>query len=298
MRNCMEELEKLFQAKVECIWINTYEEEQVVEDIKEIANRMATLNNVYLWSHMEGSKRLPLTEDEEAEAPDPKMASPGNLFVNGIGAAQRSESNRNIWILRDVHLMSDRTEYKRALRDLKEYASQSYNPIVVIAPYPSIPTEHEKLFRVMEYDLPSTEMISDIVDKHIDHIASSNKKKEEEGKELTHELPKDGEREHIIRSLHGLTYNEIRATLRESLVKKKKLDLDIVKAQKIQLVKKSGVLDVVDSVWSIEDMGGNHAFKEWLKENAIAMTEEAADFSDMDFRPKGYLAVGIPGASE
>ena len=36
MRKSIQDLEKLFLARIECIWIESYEEKEIIEDIKEI----------------------------------------------------------------------------------------------------------------------------------------------------------------------------------------------------------------------------------------------------------------------
>ena len=298
MRNSMKEVEQLLQAKFECIWINTYEEEQAIEDIKEIAKRMNDLSAVYTWSHTEGARRLPLSDEEKPENPDPKTVDPGQFF-NRVASYQNSETrNRNIWILRDVHHLADAAMYKRKLRDLKEYKSSNHNPLVVVAPTVNIPMEHEKLFRVIDYDLPCRSAIKEIIDSYIPTIEAAIKKQENNNKTVTYQLPTEEEKERIIRSLQGLTYNEIRSVLRESLIKEQKLSTDIISEQKIQLVRKSGALDCLETNWTLEDMGGNHAFKEWLLENAEIMKEDAQSFANISIQPKGYAAIGIPGSSK
>lgn len=44
MRDCLRELKDILKAKIECIWITTYEETDVITDIKEtiLSNFLAT----------------------------------------------------------------------------------------------------------------------------------------------------------------------------------------------------------------------------------------------------------------
>lgn len=287
MRASMKEVLDLLKAKIQCIWIRTHEEAEVIKDLREIANELLGYD-LYVWSHTEGLKKIPLTDLEKESEPNAKLSNPRLLFQK-IKEGQDS-GGQAIYVLRDFHLLNGAHEMKRALRDLKEYSSRSYNPIIVISPVVDIPVEHEKLFTVVEYDVPSREEIREMVDM----VASGIEKAIQRGREL--ELPSEEEKEALVNAAIGLTHKEINDVFAKSLIKHKKLSVESVMEEKIQMVKKSGVLDYKIPEFTFDDIGGNKAFKEWVEEIQESFSDEARDFGVP--RPKGYLSIGIPGTSK
>lgn len=289
MRECMQEVRNLLKAKIQCIWIDTYEEAEVIKDLREIVSGLSGLN-LYLWSHTEGIKKLPLTNLERPEDPDPKTGNPRMLF-NAIREAQEdiNAKREGVYVLRDFHLLNEAHEVKRGLRDLKEYPTRNYNPIIVISPLVNIPVEHEKLFTIVAYDVPSKKEVESLVSSMAKNIQAAIKK----GRDL--KAPTEEEQKQLVSACIGLTFNEISDVFAKSLVKYKELSLQAVMEEKIQLVKKAGVLDYSIPKYSFDDIGGNEAFKEWILEVEESFSEEAVEFGCM--KPKGYLALGIPGTS-
>ena len=84
--------------------------------------------------------------------------------------------------------------------------------------------------------------------------------------------------------------------LKESLTKYHTLDLNFISNSKIQAVKKSGALDYRIPKYSLNDIGGNNALKDWLYEVKDLFTDEATEFGLT--KPKGYMSVGIPGCGK
>lgn len=292
MKNSLEEIKILLQARAQCIWITSYEENVVINDIKKLVKDEIPGMNIRLWSQTEGLKSLPLVPVEKVDPPDIKMCNPKMLFTH-IRESQEASTNpitQTMFILRDLHLMIEAPDVRRAIRDAKEYPYNSYCPIVVISPIVNIPQEHEKLFTVVEYDLPSKEEITVIVDNLCRGLQGSINR----GKDYT--LPTDTEKKALIKSFVGLTKNEIMNTSSRSIREFNKFSLEAIMKEKINLVKKSGVLDYVIPRFNLDDIGGNRAFKEWIEEVEETYDENATSFGCK--KPKGYVAVGVPGCSK
>lgn len=290
MRESMNQVRDLLRAKIQCIWIDTYEEAEAIKDLKKVVGELPGFN-LYIWSHTEGLKKEPLSDLEKAEPANPKFAQPNMLFSEIHEAQNNKERKREgVYVLRDFHLINDNHAVKRGLRDLKEYPSRNYNPIIVVSPITSIPVEHEKLFTIVNYDVPSKKEVESLVNamaKNIEKAAAKGKK---------FKVPTEADKRKLVNACIGLTFNEISDVFAKSLVKYKELSLQAIMEEKIQLVKKSGVLDYVIPKFNFDDIGGNKAFKEWVLEVEEAMSEEALAFGCQ--RPKGYLALGIPGTSK
>ena len=293
MRDSMQEVIYLLNAKTPCIWIDTYEELNVVEDIAELLRDRKPNFKLYTWTTAEGLAKIPLSDLEEPMPTDRKI-NIEELFriISANQAPSKGSKNENIYIIKDFHLINDTGIIKRALRDCKEKAFVAYNPIIVIAPVTSIPIEHEKLFSVVHYDTPDKAMITTLVEMMVARLTKNNEKKEESAKFI---LPTPEDTMKIINACIGLTYNEIMHVLRLSAAKYRSISLQAILDEKVQLVEKSGVLDYKLPNISFDDVGGNNAFKKWMAEVELSMTEAAKEFGCQ--KSKGYLALGIPGTA-
>lgn len=289
MRKCMNELVYLLKAKMQCIWIDTYEEYEVIKDLRQIVNDMPGMK-LNTWSHTEGMKKISLHPREKQEPAD-KRVSIDKIF-EVINRAQDNPDikDESIYVLKDLHLLNDTHQVKRLLRDVKEKVPKNYNPIIIISPLINIPMEHEKLFTILHYETPSKEDIK----KQLDKMISSISKAVAKGKE--YKVPTEETTKHIIDACIGLTFNEINDVLACSLAKYKELSLKAIMEQKIQLVEKSGVLDYAIPAVNFEEVGGNHLFKQWIEEIEASMTDEAKEFGCAS--PKGYVALGVPGTAK
>lgn len=298
MRKSIENLEKLFLARIECIWIESYEEKEIIEDIKELLqgkNRSRFKNmNLRIWSRTEGVSYASLNAFEKAEEPDKKLREFPALFEE-IRQCQNGtpEGTANIWILRDFHTLISDPKAQRFIRDLKEYKYKHYNPIVVISPSVELPDDVSRLFRVIEYGLPTEEMIKEIVCLSNEKIAQAQANSKD-GRYSS--LTTSDEINEVVRACIGLTIKEIDMVLRESMIKFETLNKDFISQNKIQIVKKTGVLDYKIPQIKFKDIGGNQAIKDWLIESKNAFNEKAQAFGLS--KPKGYMAVGLPGAGK
>lgn len=290
MRNCMEELKHLLKAKIQCIWIDSYEENEILKDLKEITNDMSGLK-LFTWTQTEGLKKIALTNKEKQEDADRKINIDGIFQTISMAQDDKNVENCGLYVIKDLHMIIDTPNIKRFIRDLKERPSKNYNPIIVVAPVVSIPIELEKLFTVIHYDTPDVEEITRLVGKMI-----SSMKRNNTDNQKNYDIPTEEDTRKIISALVGLTYKEIIDTMAKSIVKYKALSLKAVMEEKIQLVEKSGVLDYTIPNVNFEDVGGNEAFKQWIEEVEDAMTEEARTFGCHS--PKGYLALGVPGTAK
>lgn len=291
MRDSMKKVQELLKARIQCIWIQTYEEAEVVKDLTAITNEMPGAE-MFLWSHTEGCGKVPLNRHDVQKPFDATLAQPANLF-KFIGNRQREDKENvptALYVMRDLHHLLEHHAVNRGLRDIKEYQSRNYTPIIVVSPVVAIPAEVEKLFTVIEYDLPSRAEITELVNDMDKKLRAGASK----GKDFT--APTAEEKEVLIKACLGLTLKEIIDVFAKSIIKYKKLSVEAISEEKIQLVKKSGVLDYSIPSVSFDDIGGNHVYKEWIDEVQESFSEQAREFGVK--LPKGALHVGVAGTSK
>ena len=178
MRDCLRELKDILKAKIECIWITTYEETDVITDIKETILSNFPSYKLRLWSCSEGLTEVPLVKSNNPPEDKKVVENTQTLFKiiksTTFGAESYSGSN-SIYILRDFDKLLNPDNIRR-IRDLKEpylkefYCSQKqnqyfYNPIIIISTTSNIPSDISKLFYTIDYKLPNKEEVSSQVDK-------------------------------------------------------------------------------------------------------------------------------------
>ena len=286
----MKEARDLLLARIQCIWIQTYEEQDAVMDLKEMLrsdDEHFREMRMFVWSQTAGLAEMPRQEYETAEPPDMRINSGVALFNKRKKMIQGGEFRSSIWVLRDLHSEINDAKVQRLIRDYAEYpGGQTYNPIIVISPSSTMPEDIAHLFRVVEYSLPDEEMIKE-------GIVEANGKLEraaakDAGGDYHVSTPDE-----IDRLTKACRYEESMA-LRESMVKYHSIDLDFLSRNKIQMVKKTGVLDYKIPHVGLDDIGGNSVIKEWLRKKMDAFSDDAREFGIR--KPKGYCAVGVPGS--
>ena len=287
-----EDLKVLLKAKIDCVWIQTHEEKEVLDDLRELLSQESKLSdmNIQLWSRTEGVTTIPVFSYQPKEEIDAKLKEPPALFSKIRYEQTNQAGSPNIWILRDFHTVITDPKVQRFVRDLKEYKSSHYNPLVVISPAMEIPSDVARLFRVIEYGLPTEETVRRMVITANDKLARSATPDND-----VHVCDSD-ELIAVTRACMGLTVKEISMALNESMVRYHALDLDFLSRNKIELVKKTGVLDYKIPNVTFADIGGNEAIKAWLLEAKGAFSDEARAFG-VD-KPKGFVSVGVPGAGK
>lgn len=301
MRKSVDELDILLKSRIECIWVQTFEEEDFINDVRDLLyNNEDTASkythwNLAVWSTTEGGFYYPRNEFEEKVVIKNGNAGTKDIaaLMNQISINSKDISSANtIWILRDLEGGGPAQKVARLIRDLKEYPSNKYNPIIVVSTTMEIPETAQKLFRVINYDLMDYNDIKT-------QITEANESLRQQAKDNNIEdvvVINDDEIDRIAKACSGLTHGEITRALNESCVRYHTLNLDFISRSKIELVKKSGVLDYRVPKVSLDDIGGNAAIKEWLEATKHMFSDEAREF-DCDL-PKGYVAVGVPGAGK
>ena len=73
-------------------------------------------------------------------------------------------------------------------------------------------------------------------------------------------------------------------------------DLPIILEEKVQVIKKTGILEFIKSEYSIKDIGGLDNLKNWLLKRNNSWSEQAKRYCIP--APKGVLVTGVPGCGK
>jgi len=169
--------------------------------------------------------------------------------------------------------------------------------IVIISPMPvsALPYGIEKICTMIEYPNPTEEEIRSRVDLFpvADSVSRRGKSEEQFYEEMTH-------------SLMGLHLYEVDQILRTITINPNscKLGNNSIKMalrEKQRIVKKSGIIEVVDTNVSFDEIGGLEKLKEDLcnKSFLFRRLNEIQDKSRFNIPiPKGVLIIGMPGCGK
>jgi len=280
----------LFRARFPYIAINTYEESRIVELITDCAadpKLIKTVRRVFTWSQTEGI----LDDKKQSQGPETKQPLRALEFAHKFPGAA-------LFIFKDFHLNMACTtrpnEYDviRKLRDMITDIKNGDNPknLVFVSPSLNLAEELQKDVTVLEFNLPGQTELLSLLDEIIELNSVSGKVKSK----LT-----EGDKEKLVKAALGLTLFEAENAFARAMVKNGEIsinDLKLVIEEKKQIIKKTGILEFVDSDINMSDVGGLENIKKWLAKRKNSWLDCAKKYSLP--APKGILITGVPGCGK
>lgn len=167
--------------------------------------------------------------------------------------------------------------------------------IVIVSPMPVnlLPIGLEKILTVVDFPTPKREDVRAEIDKI--PVAPSVLRRQDE----------NNFREELTNTLLGLQMYEVKQVLRSVLVRSKNRQLKMESKswaleEKQQIVKKSGIIEVLNVDVNLEDVGGLKKLKEDVKRKAIIYKHlNEVIRKDVNLPvPKGCLILGMPGCGK
>lgn len=197
---------------------------------------------------------------------------------------------RKILVLEDVEGMLEDPEIVSRLRYLAERIAGGEMDdctVVLVAPLGTIPRPLEPYITLMSLDYLSPERIKAHILRFLENLGLST--------------PVEDLLESFAMHLRGLTETEIDNILSLAVSEDGQLDagdLPMVLRQKQQMIKKSGILEMVTVHETVDDIGGLENLKDWLRTKAQIFhhVRRAKEFG-VDI-PKGVLIAGMPGCGK
>jgi len=146
--------------------------------------------------------------------------------------------------------------------------------IIFVSPVVNIPVELEKDITLVHFELPSVQEIIDIASR----IVQENDLK----------IKVD---EKALAAAKGLTLQEAENALALSLVQEKSFSKKVIENEKLQAIRKSGLMELYEPVQE-DQLGGLDNLKQYIK-------NRKRGFENQDLpTPRGILLVGLPGAGK
>lgn len=274
------ELKNTLRAHVEShypiLYFVTYEEAEVDTLIAELADD----RKIFEWNMARGlvdfkSKRPLAAWCDLAAALD-------NLLDQDLDS--------HVIVIRDAHL--GLRDQPLAVARLKALVSSiladdnAHVTVFLVSSVQYVPPELEKFITLFDLPLPDENAIRSLI---VEYSQSYDQAMDDDS------LSK------LALAFQGLTRYEIGQLINRGYQRDGNIgleDLDLVQTEKAQIIKKSGILEIVSVAEKLEDIGGLDKLKPWLRQKAKVMENWPAARAFGVESPKGVMIVGMPGCGK
>lgn len=271
-------LKEMVLAKTSLVYLLTDEDRRIEAEIRSLGSAFKPPFRVYVWSCTTG-----VTLNDESVIPNPSIMEALDWFM-GIDESA-------FLIINDVHVfLKDNPPVLRKLKDTAKRIDSGYKTVFMISPVLEIPPEIAHDLVLLDVPLPSV----DDVEKLLRQVVSREKTRDSLTASLTEDMV-----DQCTRAGAGLSSQQIIQAFRKAFSGKKAItprELDVLFEEKRQIVRKSGLLELVQLEMNFDDLGGFGNFKRWLMLREDIFTKRAREYG-LDF-PKGVLLMGISGCGK
>jgi len=264
-------LAEYVSACFSAIWIQSFEHEDALREIAQMCRaqnwRLAS------WDIEQGLQISGQANGQPADGggSDPLAA------IRSINALANADSSA-ILVLANFHRHLASPEIVQALARQAVLGKQNRTFLVILSPVLSLPVELEKLFAVVEHDLPDRQQILE--------IAQGVGTEEDE-------LPVGADLDRVLDAAAGLTRYEVENAFSLSLIRHRRIEPDAVWELKEGMLKKSGLLHLHRGSERFDTLGGLQG----LKAFCLRSMRRQGHANPLK-RPKGCLLLSPPGCGK
>ena len=237
--------QKMIDVNTPIIYIHDYDFVRVDALIKEVVpNKKA----VFEWNPATGATNF-LTKGQQGNGSEVTLYA----FLNEQYIVPKAKEQ--YLVLKEIQDSIEDPQVKTLLALMaqrKLYDREYETTIIIVSSVLRVPPEIEKYVSYLEIDFPNEEEINALIDQHIE-VNFYDKEK------FT-----AADREKLMPSLKGMTAFEIDRMLDMAMSSNGSLsaeDTEMILRQKKQMVKKSGLLELIDTPESLDSIGGMEALK-------------------------------------
>lgn len=273
--NIQQELNLLLRARCTLIIIRSYEEERILENLKAFCDKNS--RTCWVWDHADFFQGLTDDAQEAPTARDP---------LSALETIDRSSSGE-VYVLRDFHqAWKNQPRVIRKLRTVAQRLKYTRKTIIIISPVPEIPDELKDEIVLLDFPLPDAGQMGKIVKTLLATPGTRYKLSSSTFKMM-------------LNAALGLTSNQAQRVFSKAIVSGGQLDaddLDLIRMEKKEIIRKSGALELYLPSETISDVGGLAALKDWLIMRSRAFSSAAKNYGLP--APKGIALIGIPGSGK
>ncbi|CAC5339706.1 Uncharacterized AAA domain-containing protein ycf46 [Planktothrix rubescens CCAP 1459/22] len=273
----MGELELMLAARFPLIYVVSAEEEPAEEELLNVAK--SRKSQIYFWDFARG------WSDNNADKGQPMGAL--------TRIAKSPKDQPTIFVLKDLgcliapgsnnQINPGQLPLVREIKNLAREMSRDRRCLVILSDQLRLPTELREETTIVDFDLPSIEEISLLVNNLV------GKKLKLSGESL----------EQLLKACQGLTRCRIARVLAKCLARSGKVDesaIGVVIEEKRQTIRETGILEFIPIQTGLDSVGGLENLKQWVKLRSHSFTDAARDYGLPS--PKGVLLAGIQGTGK
>lgn len=274
-QTAMEQVANTVAAGTPVFYVVTWEEERLEQMLGIASNTLfADDRPVWQWTEALGFTNGP-GKDQDIRDP---VAALAFIAKSGVEA---------IFLMKDLpSQFESNAALIRAVRDIYDHFSTQRGSVVLSHPRSLIPPDLNKELYLLELPLPDSAELQLL-------LSSLNDAYEGEKKASLEWL------ERVSFAMRGLTLNEAR-DLYNQLMSESVLEIDPVLARinqaKAQLLLKENCLEVINDVYSFDQIGGLRRLKKWMVSGKKLFTKEAREANIKP--PSGILLMGVSGCGK
>ena len=280
-------LSNLIRARFPMIYVTTFEEDRVTKYIKQVVTDVKQVKfarEVFTWTQTSG-----LFNDTTG-----KSVSDTTCPCKMLEYIRKYDKDA-VFIIYDFHVnfgLKNRTPDYNVIRKIRDIVpdlklGSVRKTIFFVAPELLIPEALQKEITIFDFPLPTLKEIR----AKFDSMLNQNRSVQVD---LT-----DEEKDKLCKAALGLTLQEAESAFALAMVNDGKIDsgdLPVILEEKVQVIKKTGILEFIRSEYSIKDIGGLDNLKSWLLKRNNSWSEQAKKYCIP--APKGVLVTGVPGCGK
>ena len=315
MATTLDRLKILINSSTPIVVMETVEEPRAISLVRNACSELQLA--MFEWSIADGLTRSgsgggPLTSPSSIQARVEQMGNWGShssisppADASAAGAKTAVYNSREpvqalanmesmtleaVFVLKDFHRhMSDPVVIRR-LRDVGQKFSANRRTLILTAPSIEMPPELVSLVEYLELQLPDPLRLRQIIEETFKRLSNI----------YTLQLKADAAAvDAMAANLRGLTEEEAERAVSQALVARYSLCAemitDILQAKK-ELLRRSGMLEFVDSSENLGDVGGLENLKKWLAQRRGAWEGGGQSFGLEP--PKGVIILGVQGCGK
>jgi SpoVK/Ycf46/Vps4 family AAA+-type ATPase len=274
----LQDLKKFVLSKASIVYILSDEEDRVENLLKDLTSTFQPKPKLFIWNPFQG-----LTGEDE------KIDDSKNPIEALDKVIQRTE--QAFYLFEGLHsFLKTDLPLPRKLKDLHRSLRNRYATLFMIAPILVVPEELKR--DMVVYELPMPDAIE--VERTLMGILSASPQSSKLTESLTPEL-----KDRLVKAALGLSLDQVARAFRGALIGRTTVDaslIDSVIEEKGQLIRKSGILNLIVNRPALGDIGGLENLKDWLKKRADVLSSEGRTFGLQ--LPKGVLITGLSGCGK